>query len=81
MPVVLRYKGYALFFYSSEGIPREPMHVHVRGHGGVAKIWLEPDVIPANSSGIPARTMREIVRLVRSQRALFISSWKEFFDE
>jgi hypothetical protein len=41
MPVVLRYKGYALFFYSSEGWPREPMHVHVRGQGGEAKIWCE----------------------------------------
>ncbi|NGZ82886.1 DUF4160 domain-containing protein [Duganella aceris] len=33
MPVILRYKGYALYFYSSEGVPREPMHIHVRGQG------------------------------------------------
>jgi hypothetical protein len=81
MPVILRYKGYALYFYSSEGVPREPMHVHVRGHGGEAKIWLTPDVMVASSGGIPAKTLRELVRLVREQRDLFIDSWKDYFDE
>jgi len=59
MPVVLRYKGYVLFFFSSEGEPRESMHVHVRGQGGEAKIWLEPEVKVARSRGIPAQTLRE----------------------
>jgi len=81
MPVVLRYKGYTLFFYSSEGIPREPMHVHVRGSGGEAKIWLEPEVMAASSGGIPAKTLRELVRLVREQRAFLIDQWKDYFDE
>jgi hypothetical protein len=30
MPVVLRYKGYTFFFFSNEGVPREPLHIHVR---------------------------------------------------
>ncbi len=30
MPVVFRYKGYRFFFFSNEGDPLEPMHVHVR---------------------------------------------------
>lgn len=81
MPVILRYKGYALFFFSSEGEPREPMHIHVRGQGGTAKIWLEPEVKVASSRGIPAATLRQLVRLVREQRRLFIHCWKGYFDE
>jgi hypothetical protein len=81
MPVILRYKGYALFFYSSEGIPREPMHVHVRAPAGTAKIWLEPEVKLASSRGIPPKTLRELVRLVREQRGLFSYCWRDYFDE
>lgn len=40
MPVIFRYKGYRFFFYSNEGSPREPVHVHVRGSDGEAKFWL-----------------------------------------
>lgn len=81
MPVVLRYKGYVLFFYSSEGRPREPMHIHVRGNGGEAKVWLEPEVMVASSEAIPQKKLRELVRLVREQRELFVEAWKEHFDE
>lgn len=81
MPVILRYKGYALFFYSSEGVPRDPMHIHVRGHGCEGEIWLTPDVMVASSGAIPAKAMRELVRLVRERRDFFIDSWKDYFDE
>lgn len=30
MPVILRIKGYSFFFYSNEGTPLEPQHIHVR---------------------------------------------------
>jgi len=81
MPTVFSYKGYTLFFFSSEGIPREPMHIHVRGHGGTAKIWLEPEVMVGRSSGIPLKNLRELLRLVRERRGEFIDRWKGYFDE
>ncbi|MFT0172652.1 DUF4160 domain-containing protein [Paraburkholderia mimosarum] len=28
MPVVFRYNGIRFFFYSNEGDPREPVHIH-----------------------------------------------------
>ena len=37
---MFRYKGFRFFFYSNEGDPREPVHVHARGDGGEAKFWL-----------------------------------------
>lgn len=42
MPVVFRFKGYRFFFYSNEGEPQEPLHVHVRRGEAAAKFWLEP---------------------------------------
>jgi hypothetical protein len=29
MPVVFRYRGFTFFFYSNEGTPRAPVHIHV----------------------------------------------------
>lgn len=43
MPVVFRWKNLKFFFFSNEGDPREPPHVHVRS-GGVAlieRVWHE----------------------------------------
>ena len=44
MPVVFRDGGLRYYFYSNEGLPREPRHIHVKGGGKDAKIWLEPEV-------------------------------------
>ncbi len=44
MPVVFRYKGFRYFFYSNEGSPREPVHVHVRAGSGEAKLRLDERV-------------------------------------
>ena len=49
MPVVIREGGLRYFFYSNEGLPREPRHVHVKRRGKDAKVWLEPDVSIADS--------------------------------
>lgn len=42
MPTIFRYKGYRFFFFSNEGFPPEPPHVHVRQGERVAKFWLVP---------------------------------------
>ena len=39
MPVVFRHDGFRFFFFSNEGDPREPVHVHVRKSDGEAKLW------------------------------------------
>jgi hypothetical protein len=32
-------------------LPREPRHVHIKGSGKDAKVWLEPEVSLADSYG------------------------------
>ena len=79
MPVIFRYKGYRFFFYSNEGSPREPVHVHVRSNDGEAKFWLQPVVHLADSSGFDARILRELTGVVEQNAAMIERTWNEYF--
>lgn len=79
MPIVFRYKGFRFFFYSNEGSPREPLHVHVRGDGCEAKFWLKPAPRVAESDGFDSRTLRELLQVVEQNAELIERSWNEHF--
>lgn len=79
MPAVFHHKGLRFFFYSNEGSPREPVHIHVRGSGGEAKFWLKPVVSVAYSGGFDARTLRELSALVAQNSGLIERAWHEHF--
>lgn len=80
MPVVLRYRGFRFFFYSNEGHPREPVHIHVRGEGGEAKFWIRPEVRVAISDGLDARKLRQLATVVEDNTSLIESAWHEHFS-
>lgn len=79
MPVVFRHQGYRFFFYSNEGSPREPAHIHVRGPGCEAKFWMKPMIRVADSNGFDARTLRELAEAVEQNADLIERSWNEHF--
>ena len=58
MPVVFRYGGLRYYFFSNEGLPRELRHIHVKGGGRDAKIWLEPDVAIARATALILANLR-----------------------
>lgn len=80
MPSVFRQDGLRYFFYSNEGDPREPPHVHVMGGEGEAKLWLSPDVVVALSIGFDARSLRRIVEVVRARRGEIERAWHDHFS-
>ena len=80
MPVVFRYKSFRFFFYSNEGNPREDMHIHVRSGFGEAKFWLTPTVYLADSSGLDARTLRELREVITDNLFLIEKAWNEHFS-
>ena len=80
MPVVFRRGSLRLFFYSDEGTPREPPHIHVRQAGHEAKLWLRPGLPEAYNRGFSARELREIRQLIEVNREQIERAWKEFFD-
>lgn len=79
MPVILRYKGYTFFFFSNEGDPREPLHVHVRKAGATAKFWVAPQVSVVESYGLNGQELNELVKVVAGNRQLIERAWHEFF--
>jgi hypothetical protein len=51
MPTVFLERGFRFFFYSNEGSPREPLHIHVEKDNLEAKFWLIPEVRVAYNDG------------------------------
>jgi hypothetical protein len=57
MPVIFRNGGFRFFFYSNEGDPREPVHIHVMRDRDEAKFWLYPAPSVAYNRGFNARVL------------------------
>jgi len=81
MPVVFRHHNLTFFFYSNEGDPREPIHIHVRRSGDIAKVWLYPLIGIAESRGFNSRELSVILRLVIGNRHLIEKTWHEYFGD
>jgi len=81
MPVVLRLEGFKFFFYSNEGDPQEPVHIHVRKAGEEAKFWLTPQVRLARNDGFDAPTLRRISVLIYNYHEFLEKAWHEHFTQ
>lgn len=79
MPVVFRERGARFHFYSNEGDPREPAHVHVVKDGADAKFWLRPMVSVAYNRGFGVRELTAIFRVVERRRDEIERAWDEHF--
>lgn len=80
MPVVFRYKGYRFFFFSNEGDPLEPIHIHVRRGEATAKFWMSPQISLAESYGMNSAELRELMRVAEKNRELIERYWHEHFS-
>jgi hypothetical protein len=79
MPTVFRSGGVRFFFYSNEGDPREPVHVHVETSEGTAKISVEPDVGVLSSFRIGRAELTRIVAIVEDRRDDIVRAWNDHF--
>jgi hypothetical protein len=79
VPTIFRRDSHRFYFFSDEGKPREPPHVHVRGGGKEAKIWLEPEVAVAVSFGFNAAELNALIRVVRREKPRIERAWYEHF--
>jgi len=79
MPVIFIHRGFRFFFYSNEGNPREPIHVHVEKAEAEAKFWVLPEVTLAYNDGYDARTLRELLRIVEERKPEIVRAWNEHF--
>jgi hypothetical protein len=79
MPVVFHHRGFKFFFYSNEGTPREPVHIHVEKDNVEAKFWLEPELRVAYNDGYDARKLRDLLEIVEDNKERIERTWNEFF--
>jgi hypothetical protein len=79
MPVALRQSGLRYYFFSNEGQPLEAPHIHVKGGGRDAKVWLEPEISLADSYGFNSRELSNILQVVADNRDLLLKAWHDHF--
>ncbi|GEO82590.1 DUF4160 domain-containing protein [Pararhodospirillum oryzae] len=79
MPVIIREAGYRFFFYSDEGNPREPVHIHVRGNGHEVKFWLDERLTVARNDGFDTRTIRFLAEIIERNRTTIEEAWNGHF--
>jgi hypothetical protein len=74
MPVILRHKGYALYFVMFD--LAEPVHVHVRSGNREAKYWIQPLSLAWNR-GYRSHELNEIERLIERNSEFILEVWNE----
>ena len=81
MPTVLNEKGYRFFFFSNEGNPLEPCHIHVRKNNSLAKFWVDSKCSLAQNYGFTASELNEISKIIDSNIMKIKEAWNGFFFE
>lgn len=82
---VFRIGSYWVYFWSSEGDPLEPIHVHViegAPSRSATKIWITSAgkaYLANNNSKIPAKTRRNIMRIIEARSAEIEKLWLAHF--
>jgi hypothetical protein len=73
MPVILRIRGYRLWFYEAD--LDEPPHIHVGKQSGEAKYWLNP-ILLSKSRGFREHELSEIRDIVEEYRNDILEAWQ-----
>ena len=85
MPQIFRIGAYIVYFWSNEGNPAEPVHIHVcKGspNANATKIWISEAgkcYLCNNNSKIPEKTLRNIMRIIETRSSDIIQLWIERF--
>jgi Domain of unknown function (DUF4160) len=80
MPKVFSWNGFRFHFYSDEGDPREPMHIHIERDDADCKFWLYPEIRLAYNHGFNARTVKQLTTVVEARRSDIERVWNDHFS-
>ncbi|MGN1381744.1 MAG: DUF4160 domain-containing protein [Eubacterium sp.] len=86
MPQLFRIGRFIVYFWSNEGLPEEPVHVHVsegRPSSNATKFWITRSgktLLANNNSRIHDKELRMIQRIIEANSAEIIHQWTEHFE-
>lgn len=84
MPKIMEFFGYIIYFWSNEGKPLEPIHVHVakRPSKNGTKIWILSDgtaLIADNKGDIPPKDLKMLLESISTYHENIENAWKIHF--
>jgi hypothetical protein len=87
MPQVFKLGSYWVYFWTNEGEPLEPIHVHI-SEGcpteNSTKIWITKTgktLMANNNSRIPIKVLRNMMRIIEARNEEIIKKWTDYFGE
>ena len=80
MPRVFEIDGYKFFFFSNEGNPLEPCHIHVRKSGNLAKFWISDSATLEENYGFSAAELSKIQKIANEHTKLIKEAWNELYN-
>lgn len=86
MPIVINLFGYKIYFWTNEGKPLEPIHVHVaeKPHKNATKIWLLSTgkvKLANNNSKIPSKDLKRICNTIEIFHDKIERKWQDKFGK
>lgn len=87
MPQILRIGPYVVYFWSNEGKPLEPIHIHIiegRPTALATKLWVTSSgkiIVANNNSKIPEFVLRRLIRALEGNIDYITEKWLEQFGE
>ena len=75
-PAIYRERGFKFFFFSNE---EKRIHVHIVGHEGEAKFWLEPEISLAKSYSLPVKELSKLEKSVKDHEDEIRAAWRKHF--
>lgn len=86
MPQLFRIGRFIVYFWSNEGLPAEPIHVHVsegKPSPNTTKIWITRSgktLLANNRSRIRKKELRMIQKIIEANSEDIIKAWIEHFE-
>ena len=87
MPQVFKLGSYWVYFWTNEGRPIEPIHVHIAEGGptqNATKVWITSRgkcLVANNNSHIPTSVLNNMVRMIEARSSEVIEKWTDYFGE
>jgi len=87
MPQIFKIGSYWVYFWSNEGEPIEPVHVHVsygKPRQNATKVWITKRgkcLVEYSRSDIPPHVLRDIVKMIEARSDEIVRRWVDYFGD